>query len=107
MIPGGRYLRLRLIGDAPGVYGKIAAAFDELFEDADDDPTRPLIEFYRREGEVDCLVPVNTRLRRLLDEQDQATIEEAVFAAGALAALGGSGHGEAHAALAPVAEKGH
>ena len=58
-IPGGRYLRLRLIGDAPGVYGQIAAAFNELFEHADHDPTRPLIEFYRREGEIDCLVPVN------------------------------------------------
>jgi hypothetical protein len=58
-IPGGRYLRLRLVGDPPGVYGQIAAAFDELFEHADHDPTRPLIEFYRREGEVDCLVPVN------------------------------------------------
>ena len=58
-IPGGSYLRLRLIGDPPGVYGQIAAAFDELFEHADHDPTRPLIEFYRREGEVDCLVPVN------------------------------------------------
>jgi hypothetical protein len=55
----GRYLRLRLVGDAPGVYGQIAAAFDELFEHADHDPTRPLIEFYRREGEIDCLVPVN------------------------------------------------
>jgi len=58
-IPGGRYLRLRLIGDALGVYGQIAAAFDELFKHANHDPTRPLIEFYRREGEVDCLVPVN------------------------------------------------
>ena len=58
-IPGGPYLRLRLIGDPPGVYGQIAAAFDELFEHTDHDPTRPLIEFYRREGEVDCLVPVN------------------------------------------------
>ena len=57
-IPGGRYLRLRLIGEPPGVYGQIAAAFDELFKHADHDPTRPLIEFYRREGEVDCLVPV-------------------------------------------------
>jgi hypothetical protein len=57
-IPGGPYLRLRLIGDPPGVYGQIAAASDELFEHADHDPTRPLIEFYRREGEVDCLVPV-------------------------------------------------
>jgi hypothetical protein len=61
-IPGGRYLRLRLIGDPPGVYGQIAAAFDELFEHADHDPTRPLIEFYRREGEVDCLVPVNAAI---------------------------------------------
>jgi len=57
-IPGGRYLRLRLSGDPPGVYSQIAAAFDELFEHAEHDPTRPLIEFYRREGEVDCLVPV-------------------------------------------------
>jgi DNA gyrase inhibitor GyrI len=57
-IPGGPYLRLRLVGDPPRVYGQIAAAFDELFEHADHDPTRPLIEFYRREGEVDCLVPV-------------------------------------------------
>ena len=59
-ILGGPYLRLRLIGDPPGVYGQIAAAFDELFEHADHDPTRPLIECYRREGEVDCLVPVKT-----------------------------------------------
>ena len=60
-IPGGPYLRLRLIGEPPGVYGQIAAAFDELFEHADHDASRPLIEFYRREGEVDCLVPVKTR----------------------------------------------
>jgi hypothetical protein len=59
-IPGGPYLRLRLVGDHPGIYGKIAAAFDELFEHAEHDPTRPLIEFYRREGEVDCLVPIKT-----------------------------------------------
>jgi len=58
-IPGGDYLRLRLIGEPPGVYGQIGAAFDELFEHADHDASRPLIEFYRREGEVDCLVPVN------------------------------------------------
>jgi hypothetical protein len=57
-IPGGHYLRLRLIGDPPGVYGQIAEAFNELFEHADHDPTHPLSEFYRREGEVDCLVPV-------------------------------------------------
>jgi hypothetical protein len=61
-IPGGHYLRLRLIGEPPGVYGQIGAAFDELFEHADHDPARPLIEFYRREGEVDCLVPVKAAL---------------------------------------------
>ena len=61
-IPGGRYLRLRLVGEPPGVYGQIAEAFDELFEHADHDPARPLIEFYRREGEVDCLVPVTAAL---------------------------------------------
>jgi DNA gyrase inhibitor GyrI len=61
-IPGGRYMRLRLIGEDPDIYGQIAAAFDELFEHADHDLTRPLIEFYRREGEVDCLVPVNAEV---------------------------------------------
>lgn len=27
---------------------------------ADHDPDRPLIEFYRREDEIDCLVPVRS-----------------------------------------------
>ena len=44
-------------------------------------------------------------LLRFLEEQDQATIEEVVFAAGALAALGEPGHNEAHAALAAMAER--
>lgn len=55
--PGGNYLRLRLLGEPPGVYDHIADAFDELFEHADHDPTRPLIEYYHSEGRVDCLVP--------------------------------------------------
>ena len=58
VVPGGPYLRLALVGQPPHVYGQIGAAFDALFEYADHDPERPLIEFYRREGEVDCLVPV-------------------------------------------------
>lgn len=58
VIPGGHYLRLRLRGAAPGVYASIAPAFDELFARADHDPSRPHIEHYRREGEVDCLVPI-------------------------------------------------
>ncbi len=58
VVPGGDYLRLTLVGEPPAIYGQIAAAFDALFEHADHDADRPLLEFYRREGEVDCLVPV-------------------------------------------------
>lgn len=57
-IPGGDYLRLRLRGEPAAVYGQIGAAFDALFTCADHDSTRPQIESYRREGEVDCLVPL-------------------------------------------------
>lgn len=57
-IPGGGYLRLRLRGEAPEVYGHIGEAFDVLFGSADHDSSRPQIESYRREGEVDCLLPI-------------------------------------------------
>ncbi len=60
VVPGGDYLRLTLVGNPPEVYSRIGAAFDAILEHADHDAERPLIEFYRREGEIDCLVPVNT-----------------------------------------------
>lgn len=60
VIPGGQYLRLRLRGSGPSVYGQIAGAFDVLFTYADHDADRPHIEYYRREGEVDCLVPTHS-----------------------------------------------
>ena len=60
VVPGGDYLRLTIIGAAPEVYSRIGAAFDQLLAQADHDPDRPLIEFYRREGEFDCLVPVRS-----------------------------------------------
>jgi hypothetical protein len=60
VVPGGDYLRLTLVGTSPELYSRIGAAFDALFEQADHDPDRPLIEFDRREGEVDCLVPVSS-----------------------------------------------
>ena len=44
-------------------------------------------------------------LRRLLEEDEQLTIEEAGFATSALAALGGRAHGEALAALSGMAER--
>lgn len=59
-IPGGDYLRLRLRGEAPDVYGQISDAFDVLFALANHDADRPHIESYRREGEVDCLVPISS-----------------------------------------------
>jgi DNA gyrase inhibitor GyrI len=58
VIPGGDYLRARLTGRPPAVYAQIAPAFDELERHADADPSRPLVEFYRRYDEIDLLVPV-------------------------------------------------
>ncbi|MCH8612924.1 hypothetical protein [Arsenicicoccus dermatophilus] len=58
VIPGGAYLRLRLRGEALEAYGQIGDAFDVLFSHAEHDSTRPQIESYRREGEIDCLVPI-------------------------------------------------
>jgi hypothetical protein len=42
----------------PAVYEAIAQAFNDLMEYADHDPDRPLIEYYIREGQIDCLVPI-------------------------------------------------
>jgi hypothetical protein len=42
------------------LYDGIGPTFDELAKDADVDDTRPFLEFYRREDEVDVLVPVRT-----------------------------------------------
>ncbi|WP_350270726.1 AraC family transcriptional regulator [Brevibacterium sp. CBA3109] len=57
VVPGGSYLRLRLRGRAPEIYEQIAPAFDVLFAFVDHDASRPHIEYYRRAGEIDCLVP--------------------------------------------------
>jgi DNA gyrase inhibitor GyrI len=56
VLPGGRYRRARLQGD--DVYGKIGQTFDALAEGADVDDRRPWIEFYRRQDEVDVLLPI-------------------------------------------------
>jgi DNA gyrase inhibitor GyrI len=57
-IPGGRYARARLEGEPPAVYGRIAATFERLGEQADRDSHRPDIEFYRRSDVIDLFLPV-------------------------------------------------
>jgi hypothetical protein len=57
-LPAGRYLRLRLEGQPPAVYERIAPSFEALTKQADPDPGRPSIEFYRRHDVIDLLLPV-------------------------------------------------
>ena len=57
-LPGGRYARVRLSGDPPGIYERIGPTFDELAAHSDTDPERPGLEHYRRHDEIDLLLPV-------------------------------------------------
>lgn len=57
-VPGGRFARVRLRGDAGVPPEELFAAFTALAETHDVDPNRPHIEHYRRHTEVDVLVPV-------------------------------------------------
>jgi hypothetical protein len=40
------------------VYERIGPTFQELAGRADRDPVRPSLEHYRRNDEIDCLLPV-------------------------------------------------
>jgi hypothetical protein len=57
-IPGGRYLRGRIRGEPPGVYGRIGPGFDELERAEQRDAARPDVEFHRRRDEIDLLLPI-------------------------------------------------
>jgi hypothetical protein len=57
-LPGGWYLRGRLVGDPPEVYDRIAEGMAELAATMPTDPTRPLVEFYRRHDQVDLWLPI-------------------------------------------------
>ena len=57
-LPGGRYARVRLTGEAPEVYRLIGPAFERLSQRPDRDRARPGIEFYRRRDVIDLLLPV-------------------------------------------------
>ncbi len=57
-LPGGRYLRARLHGDPPAVYEGIGPTFGELTKAAKPDESRPSLEWYRRNDEIDLLLPI-------------------------------------------------
>ena len=57
-LPGGRFLRARLNGEPPELYGRIKPTFEALLAQGEPDESRPSIEFYRRFDEVDLLLPV-------------------------------------------------
>jgi len=58
-LPGGRYLRVRLQGDPPALYERIAPTFEQLVKQAQPDEARPSLEFYRRHDEIELLLPVS------------------------------------------------
>ena len=57
-LPRGRYARVRLHGEPPGIYEHIAPTFEQLAERPDRDDSRPSIEFYRRRDQIDVLLPI-------------------------------------------------
>jgi hypothetical protein len=62
-LAGGAYARARLRGQPPELYGRIGEAFDSVAKSVDVDSSRPWLEHYRSEGEVDVLVPVRASPR--------------------------------------------
>ena len=58
VLPGGRYLRGRLVGQPPELYDAIPGAMTELEAGAARDRSRPLVEFYRRHDQVELWVPI-------------------------------------------------
>lgn len=58
-LPGGRYIRLSLIGEPPELYNRIGPSFGRLVAEHEDwDQSRPGIEYYRRRNEIDLLLPI-------------------------------------------------
>jgi hypothetical protein len=57
-LPGGAYARTRLHGQPPELYGRIGETFDRVAKAVAVDSSRPWLEYYRSENQVDVLVPV-------------------------------------------------
>jgi hypothetical protein len=70
-LPGGAYARTRLRGETPELYARIGAAFDDVAKAVAVDPSRPWLEYYRSEHEVDRaradpgIRPLDDQSRRL------------------------------------------
>ncbi len=58
VVPGGRFVHVRLHGDPPDVYSEIAPAYELLKSSSRRDDTRPSLELYHRLDEIDVLMPV-------------------------------------------------
>jgi hypothetical protein len=57
-LPGGAYARTRLRGQPPELYSRIGETFDKVARSVTADSSRPWLEYYRSENEVDVLVPI-------------------------------------------------
>ena len=57
-LPGGTFLRGRLIGEPPQLYERIGPAMTQLQAAAQVDRRRPLVEYYRRHNEIELWVPI-------------------------------------------------
>lgn len=60
-LPGGTFLRGRLVGEPPQVYERIGPAMTRLQAGAEVDGSRPLVEYYRRHDEIELWVPIIDR----------------------------------------------
>jgi len=58
VLPGGWYLRARIVGEPPRLYDRIGPAMQALTEVATVEPGRPLVEYYRRHDQIELWVPV-------------------------------------------------
>lgn len=57
-LAGGWYLRGKIFGEPPLIYGHIADGMAELRAMAQVDEVRPLVEFYRRRDQIELWVPI-------------------------------------------------
>lgn len=57
-LPGGTYLRGRIVGEPPQLYEQIGPGMTQLAQSVVVDDSRPLVEYYRRYTEIELWVPI-------------------------------------------------